>query len=261
MNHDEAFDLLAPMALDALDAHVRAEVERHVESCPQCQVELDGLREVASALGNTFEPLPEGLWTKIAGRLYERPGTEDTVVPALELSGLVTPLTRGQSRRQALTKRAKATLATVTLVAAAAIVALAVSLAGANAHVANLQRALKNGDQSAVASALAAPGHKIVTLRSSAKQELATFVMLPDGRGYLVSSSLPALSSKDTYQLWGIVNGSPVSVGVMGGAPHHVAFTLASSPAPSALAVTIEPAGGSLTPATTLVGSGALEAS
>ena len=66
MNHDEAFDLLAPMALDALDAHVRADVERHVEGCPQCQVELDGLREVASALGNTFEPLPEGLWTKIA---------------------------------------------------------------------------------------------------------------------------------------------------------------------------------------------------
>jgi anti-sigma-K factor RskA len=103
-----------------------------------------------------------------------------------------------------------------------------------------------------------APGHKLVTVSGSTDNTLAKFVMLPDGRGYLVSSELPALSSKDTYQLWGIVNGKPVSVGVMGNAPRRVTFTLASSPAPSALAVTVEPSGGSLTPAKNIVASGAV---
>ncbi len=56
--------------------------------------------------------------------------------------------------------------------------------------------------------------------------------MLPDGTGYLVKSSMPTLASTETYQLWGIVKGSPVSIGVMGAKPGHVTFTMDSSPAP-----------------------------
>jgi anti-sigma-K factor RskA len=47
-----------------------------------------------------------------------------------------------------------------------------------------------------------------------------------------------------------------VSIGVMGPSPRAVAFTYVSSTGPSKLAVTIEPAGGSLTPAKSLVASG-----
>jgi anti-sigma-K factor RskA len=84
--------------------------------------------------------------------------------------------------------------------------------------------------------------------------------MLPNGTGYLVSSSMPALASKDTYQLWGVVNGSPVSIGVMGSSPGQVTFTMSSSPGPSELAVTVQKAGGSLTPAKDFVASGPVHA-
>jgi hypothetical protein len=47
--HDEATELLASLALDAVDSEERAELELHVESCLDCQQELDQLRE---------EPLP-----------------------------------------------------------------------------------------------------------------------------------------------------------------------------------------------------------
>ena len=33
--------------------------------------------------------------------------------------------------------------------------------------------------------------------------QLAEFVMLPNGTGYLVKSSMPTLASNETYQLWG----------------------------------------------------------
>ena len=89
----------------------------------------------------------------------------------------------------------------------------------------------------------------------------AEFVMLPLGTGYLVQSAMPALASDETYQLWAIVNGSPVSIGVMGASPGSVTFTMASSPSPSELAITVQRAGGSLTPATTLVASGRVVAS
>jgi anti-sigma-K factor RskA len=147
---------------------------------------------------------------------------------------------------------------TVSLAAAAAIIALGRSLASANGQVAHLQSALSKNGQSAVLTALATRGHRVVTLKNAENRQLAKFVVLRDGRGCLVSSKLPTLSSKDTYQLWGIVNGAPVSIGVMGRSPGQITFTLAGSPGPTALAVTVEPAGGSLRPATPLVASGAV---
>jgi anti-sigma-K factor RskA len=72
---------------------------------------------------------------------------------------------------------------------------------------------------------------------------------------------MPALTPNDTYQLWAIVKGSPVSVGVMGSTPGQVTFTMDSSPSPSELAVTVQSAGGSLTPAKTFVASGPVVAS
>jgi anti-sigma-K factor RskA len=251
MTHDEAAELLAAMALDALDTDAHTNVEEHILTCTECQRELDSLREVASAIGNTYEAPPEGLWSKIATRLYE---TDPTDVPSPPVFlGDFDPAGPSDHHR---TRRARGLLLTVSLAAAAAIIALGITLSNANARVANLENALAGNGHNGVASALATPGHKVVTLSGTDHQVLASFVLLPDGRGYLVKSSMPSLPSSETYQLWGIVNGSPVSIGVMGSTPHAVAFTLATSPAPTEIGVTVEPAGGSLTPTKGMVASG-----
>ena len=204
-------------------------------------------------MGNSYESLPEGLWEKISSRLYER--EEADVVPTLVLSGIEASRESGP-RRYGLTRRVRALAITVSLAPAAAIIALGLGLASANGQVTQLQNALSASGRSAVLTALVTPGQKVVTMKDAEQHQLAKFVVLPHGRGYLVNSQLPTLSSKDTYQLWGIVNGAPVSIGVMGNSPRQVTFTLASSPGPTALAVTIEPAGGSLRPASSLVASG-----
>ncbi len=249
MSHDDASELLAPLALDALDEDVRANVEAHVETCPECQAELDGLREVASALGTSLETPPEDLWDKIAGRLYEGERGEVPELPPL-LTEYAT--TEGRRHRQPI-RRVRVVVSATLLAAAAAIVALALNLSSESGRVANLQSALGAG---VVHQALVTPGHRLVDLSGSDNKVLATFVVLRDGTGYLVSSKMPELPSNETYQLWGVVAGKAVSIGVMGSHPREVAFTLASSPAPSALAVTVEPATGATTPTSPMVATG-----
>ena len=247
MTHDDASELLASMALDALDEETQGRMEEHVLTCPACQGELDELREVASALGNTYEVPPEDLWSKISTRLYE---TDPDDAPSPVFLSDVDPARRHRVQRM------RSLILTVSLAAAAAIIVLGLNLASTNGHVTNLENALASNGHNGVASALATPGRTVVTLSGSSHKALATFVLLPDGRGYLVHSNMPILPTSETYQLWSIDKGSPVSIGVMGPSPHAVAFTYVGSTGPSKLAVTIEPAGGSLAPAKSLVASG-----
>src|ERR1700735_4592852 len=83
MSHDEARDLPGAYALDAVDGDEFTELEAHLETCPRCRAELDSLREVAAAMGNSVEPLPEGLWSTIALRLPERHAEEQPPMPRL----------------------------------------------------------------------------------------------------------------------------------------------------------------------------------
>jgi hypothetical protein len=253
MSHDEASELLAVAALHAVDAETLAAIEEHAATCPRCQSELDGYRAVAAAIGNSVAELPEGLWTNISSQLWERKGDASEMPPLVigdSPAGVVAIASAQTSRRT------RSVFAAVALAAAASIVVLALSLSSAQTHVTNLQSALRFASRSAVQRAMKTPGHTIIDLTSATNQKLAEFVMLPDGTGYLVDSTMPALSSNDTYQLWGIVKGSPVSIGVMGSSPRQVTFTLNSSPGPSELAITVQKAGGSLTPAKSLVASG-----
>jgi Anti-sigma-K factor rskA/Putative zinc-finger len=253
MDHDEANELLAALALNAVDSDVALEIEAHVATCPRCQSELDGYRAVAASLGNSVEPLPEGLWSNISSQLWERKG-EEVPLPELVLpSAEVVAITSG---RPGISRRTKTAFGALSFAAAASIIALAIGLTGANTHVANLQTALAK--RSAVQSALVTPGHQLVNMSNSAQQPIAQFVMLPDGTGYLVKSHMPVLGAGQTYQLWGIVKGSPVSIGVMGNSPGRVTFTMAGSPAPTELAITVQQAGGSLTPSKNFVATGAV---
>ncbi len=246
MNHDQANELLPVLALDAVDADERSAIEAHVGECPRCQSELDALHEVAGALGNSVEPLPDRVWSNIARRIYE---DGDAATPALA------PVSdAGRGARPALWGRRRWVAAALG-VAAALVAVLAFELAGANHRIATLRDALAMSD---VHAALRASGHQIVDVSGATHTRLASFVLLPDGRGYLVSSSLPTLPARETYQLWGIVSGKAISIGLMGRAPGHVTFTVSGTPRPSALAVTAEPAGGSMTPSHPIVASGAV---
>ena len=89
------------------------------------------------------------------------------------------------------------------------------------------------------------PGARTATLVDTDGNALATAIVLPDGRGYL-ESSLPALPSGRTYQLWSVGGPQMVSLGVLGRDPAVVAF--AAAPGTTSLAVSDETAGGAVAP-------------
>ncbi len=263
MTHDHASQLLAVFALHAVGGDERAELEDHLASCPRCQIELDAYREVTAALGNSVEPLPDGLWSTISSRLSALPDIAPTAVPARlgEVAGAPTdqtlPFRSGRPWRSVPTSRGRMVgLATLAVGAAAVAAVLAISLVGADGQVAHLQGAIGETAHTAVVAALDTPGHKVVNLVDVDHEALAQFVVLPDGRGYLVESTLPALVSTETYQLWGVVGGQTLSLGLMGRSPNLVTFTLAGSPGLTSLGVTVEPAGGSIMPSGPMVITG-----
>jgi anti-sigma-K factor RskA len=248
MSHDEASELLGAYALDAVDGEELEQLEAHVATCPRCRAELDTLREVAGAIGHSAEPLPEGLWSGIVSRLPERPA--DAESPPMPRLATHPPESSASSQPHRPTRR-RAALAVAAVAAAVVVVGLVVGLVRADNRANNLQ-----AQGSAVRNALATPGHETVTLNSPSGTALARFVIVPDGRGYLLSSHLPALTGERTYQLWGIFGNRPISLGLLGSSPRQATFTMASSAPASALSITAEPAGGAVAPSTPIVATG-----
>ena len=258
MSHLEADELLGAYALDAVDGVERAELEAHLASCPRCRAELDELRQVAAAVGTTVVRPPEGLWSQIAGALD--PGRDRAAPPTMPRLGPVgavpgpaadAPAPRAAPRRGRHTHAVLGALA-----AAAAVAALVLGLSWAHAQSRIDHRQSAAGAPGSVGAALATPGHRVIELRTTGSTAVARVVLLPDGRGYLDASGLPSLDAGRTYQLWGIVGKTPISLGLLGAAPRQAAFTMAGSRTASTFGITVEPAGGSVAPTLPIVASG-----
>lgn len=149
------------------------------------------------------------------------------------------------------------------MVVAASLVVIALLSAGlvrANDKLGQARQALDGHASAAVVQAAeATPGSRMVSLRSASGSQLGRIAVLPNGRGYLVSSSLPSLAADRTYQLWAMFGSRAVSLGLLGQDPGAAAFTLASG-RPTQLAVTVEPSGGVAVPDRLPVASGAFTA-
>jgi Anti-sigma-K factor rskA/Putative zinc-finger len=245
MSHEEASELLGAYALDAVEEDEHEELEDHLATCPRCRAELDSLREVAGLMGNSVVSLPEGLWSNIVSSLPPRQDEEPPPMPQLVLEPRQQP---EPSRRPGATRVAMATVGAIAVAAAAVAVVLGVDLVRADRQVSSLQATMSAHPPQSVAQALKTPGHRIVTMETAFHLPVAEFVLVPDGRGFLVNSRLPVLPGSHTYQLWAIVGSRPISLGVLGQAPGPASFTMAGASNASQLAITEEPSGGSVVP-------------
>jgi hypothetical protein len=90
--------------------------------------------------------------------------------------------------------------------------------------------------------AMADPHSHHTRLESPDGRVKAEVVVREDGSGYVAAGALPALAGDRTYQLWGVLSGKVISLGVLGAHPGYVAF--AADEVPSALVITEEEHGG-----------------
>jgi len=233
VNHDDAQELLAAYALDAVGAEEAEALLAHIEDCPRCRQELAGYLMVTSALSASAGVAPPELWDKIASHLEELPQPLH-VLP----------------RAQPATYRwATWGLRAVAVAAAAAIALLSWDVSHLDGRVGRLQTAVSRAGVAQAADAAALNPHfRKLELRSASGVLTAEVEVAPGGQAYLVSSTLPALSAGRTYQLWGLARSRPVSLGLLGPLPAPSAFRLDDQV--KALMITAEPAGGVVAPTT-----------
>jgi anti-sigma factor RsiW len=235
VTHDEIAD-------DAVDREEAQEIEAHLASCPRCAAELAEHHEMAGLLSGVGAEAPRGLWDAIAAQ---------TGAPR-ELAGQGSAPIADLGQHRAARSRPKVGWAMrLTIGVAAVAVALAL-IAGVQIHhldgKVNQLTALSRtqGISQAVQSALLNPDVKRIALTGNASSgaTAAELVVLPSGTSFLVNSRLEALPGSETYQLWGIIDGRAISLGVLGAHPSTVPFTLDASSSLTAFAITAERAGG-----------------
>jgi anti-sigma factor RsiW len=247
VSHDELRELLGVFALDAVEPAEAATVRAHLDECPRCRDEVAQHQQTAAMLANTGSQAPAALWDAIATRI-EPPPTMGQRFPGLQRPSRPRPA-RGRRIRPRQARRAAA------LVAAAAIAVIAVL----GVQVSRLDHRLNQvasasaaqGLSAAARTALLDPGGRRITLASARRggPPAAELIAVAGGTAFLFNERLPALPAAETYQLWAMIDGQAISVGILGVHPATVAVSLTTTiAATNAFAITVEPAGGSVAP-------------
>ncbi|WP_407570617.1 anti-sigma factor domain-containing protein [Deinococcus altitudinis] len=226
--HQLTSDLLTDYALGLLTPGEEAEVEAALDLYPQARQEtniyLDGLSDMVMALEPS--PVPEGA----ADRLMARLNAELAVPEADHTQQNLAFVPVAPGLQQAAPVR-RNWLYPLLAVAAVAVIGVAVLPGVLN-------------PAPSFASYQARPGAVTSTINDKAGAAVAQVVRLPDGHAYVqMQASVPAGRA---YQAWKIEGGKPVSLGLFKDQAY-----LASLPAGTVFAVTVEPAGGSPQPTTT----------
>ena len=244
MTHQEIEELLGAYALDAVDADEAREVEDHLAGCPRCRAEVAEHREVAALLtsGTAVAP-PAGVWDKIAADLGDGPPP----VPIEVAFGRrdPEPVVTAPPRRSPLLGLAAAAAIIVIALMAVVLVNQRRDLDDVRDQLAAVGNGPSEGE---LAALLADPDTDVVDLTGDAAGARA--LIGEDGNGMLLAAGLPELGADETYQLWGLPEGTDemVSLGVLGAEPGQAAFHVEDGI--TTLAISREPEGGSSEPTT-----------
>lgn len=231
MNHEQATELIAAHALDAVDGDEAAALDAHLAECPRCRSELAQHQQVAALLANGGADAPERVWDGIASRLGP-PTAPPRILPDLKAP---------RHHRSAPTRQRRL----MAVLAAAAAVAIAVL----GVQVARLgQRVDRLGPAGQVQAAMGNPATHVVRLTGRGHRLAAKLVIPPSGRAYLVAAHMPALPDTETYQLWAIRGSTAVSLGLLGARPGTRPVVVTHADASAAFGITVEPAHGVVSP-------------
>ena len=225
MNREQAEELLAAYALDALPEGEAADLKAYLRADAEMAVRARELRAVASALALEPESVtpPAALRSRIVAAVSEKEANAEEPVALAERRG-----ERDRWRGPAI---AFGALAAALAIVAAGLLAWNVSL--------------RNEKASQTVTAVA-------PLQQDTGATAGFAVLFEDGQMSVVGDAFPLLDASQTYQLWAISeSGEASSLGLMppiDGVPRtKVEF---DSDDAVQIAVTVEPAGGSDQPTT-----------
>lgn len=231
--------LAGAYALDALPNDERAFFQRHLAVCDACRAEVAELTETAARLGSAAaQPPPPGLKERVlAAADVTRQLPPEAETPPAEVGR--PPRLRGRERW----------LAPV----AACLALVAVALTGLVVNLNNQVSELRDvaAADPGVVDVLGAPDLRTVELDMGTENPGRFLYSASADQGVLVAQGMPDVESDETYELWLIHDGTPVNAGLFrpgegGAAIAEVDGT--SVRGAELVAVTVEPAGGSVKP-------------
>jgi anti-sigma-K factor RskA len=162
------------------------------------------------------------LWERIAASLEEAPPA-----PSGELAKVI-PMAVPRRRRYNV-------IGAIAIAIAAAVVAvLAVNVVRDDRTTSSIAQAMEQAKHSSDA--------RQVALRSADGAVQVDVVLDAEGHGFLAGGPLPPLPSNRTYQLWGLIDGRAISLGVLGHRPGVEPFSVDGNL--TALMISNEVAGG-----------------
>ena len=231
---------LGPSDLDAF--------ERHLETCGRCQEEVGRLRETATELGwlAAAPPPPPGLRAALLAAIPAVPQLPPEVVRtrSAEPGRAVTDL--AQARRPRAERRTR-----VLTLLVAAVSVLALGLGGVVASLVGREptpTASSVGSPVNDAGILSAPDARLVRATLTDGTPASFVVSRQQNRAVFVAHGLPDAGAGRTYQLWTLRAGAPAADSTLGGGGDVSQWFHGSVADADALAVTVEPTGGSVAP-------------
>lgn len=227
-------DLAAAYALNALDAAESESFEKHIATCEICRAELAELAPGMEHLASLLEaPAPPAMRSSVLDAIASTP--QDGATAADGLSAYSTVAAEAPSRRVSSRKFNLRSLVAGLAVAAAFVgVVLFSGLLDSSPSVGDIT---------------SAPDRATIAL--SGEVGSAEFVYSDSlDAGVFITTSLPALSADQTYQLWLIDEGGPNPAGTFRPSDEgFVEFVVIGDIAPGkTLGLTVEPEGGSPAP-------------
>lgn len=224
---DNLHTLVGPYALDAVSTEEQEAFEQHLHTCSACREELEGLQATAARLGVAVAASPSAeLRARVMDAITKTPQERPRV--AAVIPG---PWQRWAPR----------------MLAAAAVVAVAASLGAFLVERGRVQDLATQ--QAAMSAVLAANDAEEQALELDGGARLRVVSSQSLGQAVVVSSDMPDAPAEKDYEVWSVGDDGPESVGLMepgsDGAP-KVQLVDGLDEA-TALAITVEPEGGSPT--------------
>ena len=223
MNND-LHTLSGAYAVDALSPEEAEEFRKHLAECPACRDEVGELREAAALMGaSEAAPPPAHLRARVLTAASQQPQQPPKVTPL------------GEARKRRWSPRLLAAAAAVVMVLAAGI--------GYN----QLQQR-DPVQTNPVAQVFNAPDAHRATMSTSNGGTISVATSPSLNKMAVDTDELPALETGQVYQLWAIADDTPTSAGLLEDPDQGAAMDMPGEGI--AVAITIEPAGGSELPTT-----------
>jgi len=248
LDHDALRELIALHAIGALSGAERSAVESHLATCAECAQELRAFAPVGMALAQIAPQVDPPATLRAAILAAAQPAktarTTSSIVPWLAAAAMLA-ITVGMGFYMASLQRR--------------IRALEGDLRAALLRVEDGERRVNvamraAADAQTPVSVLTAPDVRRIDLAGQAAAPSASArAFWSRSRGLVITAAnLPPLPAGRIYQLWFVARPAPVSAGLLtpdaGGSLTTTLATPADVPNPTALAVTIEPEGGVVSP-------------